>query len=100
MSREEVSAYRTELNLSSTGFDVPAPVKRFEHCGLSRELMIALRKQGFESPTCVATACIACIACTACIVRRRLSPSHFSRVVRSRLLARAGRSNARRCQSR
>ena len=51
MSDAEVATYRTELALRCTGFDVPAPIRRFEHVGLSRELMQVVRRQGFEQPT-------------------------------------------------
>ena len=51
MSEADVATYRAELNLSCTGFDVPAPIKLFEHAGLSRELMSAVRRHGYEVPT-------------------------------------------------
>ena len=51
MSDAEVRAYRSELNVSISGFDVPAPIKLFEHLGLSRELMSAIRRHGYEAPT-------------------------------------------------
>ena len=46
-----MAARRAELNLSCTGFDVPAPIGLFEHAGLSREVMAAIRKHGYEEPT-------------------------------------------------
>ena len=51
MSEEEVDAYRNELNVTCTGFDVPRPIKRFEHAGLDASLMAALRRRGYEAPT-------------------------------------------------
>ncbi len=51
MSDEEVAACRAEVGLRCTGFDVPRPIKRFEHAGLSRELMHAIRRLGYAQPT-------------------------------------------------
>ena len=51
MSDEEVAAYRAELDVRCTGFDVPAPLRLFEHAGLPRELLQSLKKRGFEAPT-------------------------------------------------
>ena len=51
MPPEEVAAYRSELRVATSGFDVPAPIKRFEHCGLTRELLAAVKKHGYDEPT-------------------------------------------------
>ena len=51
MTSAEVAEYRRELNVSCSGFDVPAPIRRFEHAGLTRELLQAVRRHGYEEPT-------------------------------------------------
>ena len=51
LGAEEVRARREELRLSVSGFDVPAPIARFEHAGLPRDLLAAVRKQGYDAPT-------------------------------------------------
>ena len=51
MSEAEIAAYRSELDLTCTGFDVPAPIKLFEHAGLPRELLHCVKRRGFDAPT-------------------------------------------------
>ena len=51
LSEEEVAVRRRSLNLRCSGFDVPRPISRFEQAGLSRELMAAVRKHGYDQPT-------------------------------------------------
>lgn len=51
MSDPEVNEYRSSLAIRVSGFDVPRPVKTFEDCGFSVELMKAISKQGYEKPT-------------------------------------------------
>ncbi|KGN52865.1 DEAD-box ATP-dependent RNA helicase 24 [Cucumis sativus] len=53
MSEEEVSEYRKSLAIRVSGFDVPRPVKTFEDCGFSPQLMNAIKKQGYEKPTSI-----------------------------------------------
>ncbi|KAG6387363.1 hypothetical protein SASPL_152550 [Salvia splendens] len=43
--------YRKTLDICVSGFDVPRPVKTFEDCGFSVELMKAIAKQAYEKPT-------------------------------------------------
>ncbi|CAL1377930.1 unnamed protein product [Linum trigynum] len=51
MSEQEVAEYRNTLAIRVSGFDVPRPVKTFEDCGFSAQLMGAITKQGYENPT-------------------------------------------------
>ncbi|CAN0878276.1 DEAD-box ATP-dependent RNA helicase 24 [Linum grandiflorum] len=51
MSEQEVAEYRNALAIRVSGFDVPRPVKTFEDCGFSTQLMGAIAKQGYEKPT-------------------------------------------------
>ena len=51
LSDEQVAARRRELNLRCSGFDVPRPLQRFDQARLSRELMAAVRRHGYEAPT-------------------------------------------------
>ncbi|KAG6417783.1 hypothetical protein SASPL_119976 [Salvia splendens] len=51
MSEQDVAEYRKTLAIRVSGFDVPRPVKTFEDCGFSRELMKAIAKQAYEKPT-------------------------------------------------
>lgn len=53
LNEEEVAVRRRALNLRCSGFDVPRPVSRFEQAGLSRELMAAVRKHGYDQPTSI-----------------------------------------------
>ncbi|KAK9280892.1 hypothetical protein L1049_003783 [Liquidambar formosana] len=51
MSEQDVVDYRNSLAIRVSGFDVPRPVKTFEDCGFSPQLMNAISKQGYEKPT-------------------------------------------------
>lgn len=51
MSEQDVAEYRKTLAIRVSGFDVPRPVKTFEDCGFSVELMKAIAKQAYEKPT-------------------------------------------------
>ncbi|XP_011079538.1 DEAD-box ATP-dependent RNA helicase 24 isoform X1 [Sesamum indicum] len=51
MSDQEVAEYRKSLAIRVSGFDVPRPIKTFEDCGFSVELMKAIAKQAYEKPT-------------------------------------------------
>lgn len=51
MSEQDVAEYRKSLAIRVSGFDVPRPVKSFEDCGFSVELMKAIAKQAYEKPT-------------------------------------------------
>ncbi|KAL3531543.1 hypothetical protein ACH5RR_010865 [Cinchona calisaya] len=51
MSEQDVADYRKSLAIRVSGFDVPRPLKMFEDCGFSAELMKAIAKQAYEKPT-------------------------------------------------
>ncbi|XP_043708851.1 DEAD-box ATP-dependent RNA helicase 24-like [Telopea speciosissima] len=51
MSEQDVAEYRKSLAIRVSGFDVPRPVKSFDDCGFSSQLMSAITKQGYEKPT-------------------------------------------------
>ncbi|KAL7112499.1 hypothetical protein ACP275_04G006900 [Erythranthe tilingii] len=51
MSDQDVIEYRKSLSIRVSGFDVPRPIKTFEDCGFSLELMKAIAKQAYEKPT-------------------------------------------------
>ncbi|KAK6941088.1 DEAD/DEAH box helicase domain [Dillenia turbinata] len=51
MSEQDVAEYRKSLAIQVSGFDVPRPIKTFEDCGFSTQLMNAIAKQGYEKPT-------------------------------------------------
>ncbi|KAJ4954494.1 hypothetical protein NE237_011277 [Protea cynaroides] len=51
MSEQDVADYRKSLAIRVSGFDVLRPVKTFEDCGFSSQLMSAIMKQGYEKPT-------------------------------------------------
>ncbi|XP_057782226.1 DEAD-box ATP-dependent RNA helicase 24 isoform X2 [Salvia miltiorrhiza] len=51
MSEQDVAEYRMSLAIRVSGFDVPRPIKTFEECGFSAELMKAIAKQAYEKPT-------------------------------------------------
>ncbi|XP_019197538.1 PREDICTED: DEAD-box ATP-dependent RNA helicase 24 [Ipomoea nil] len=51
MSEQDVIEYRNSLAIRVSGFDVPRPVKTFEDCGFSVELLKAISKQAYEKPT-------------------------------------------------
>ncbi|XP_043723136.1 DEAD-box ATP-dependent RNA helicase 24-like [Telopea speciosissima] len=51
MSEQDVADYRKSVAIRVSGFDVPRPVKTFEDCGFSSQLMSAIMKQGYEKPT-------------------------------------------------
>lgn len=51
MSEQDVVEYRNSLAIRVSGFDVPRPIKTFEECGFSVELMKAIAKQAYEKPT-------------------------------------------------
>ncbi|CAH9132573.1 unnamed protein product [Cuscuta epithymum] len=51
MSEQEVAEYRNSLAIRVSGFDVPRPVKTFEECGFSAELLRAISKQAYVKPT-------------------------------------------------
>ncbi|KAJ9696679.1 hypothetical protein PVL29_008746 [Vitis rotundifolia] len=51
MTEQDVTEYRKSLSIRVSGFDVPRPIKTFEDCGFSLQLMNAITKQGYEKPT-------------------------------------------------
>lgn len=51
MSEQDVAEYRKSLAIRVSGFDVPRPVKTFDDCGFSPQLMNAIKKQEYEKPT-------------------------------------------------
>ncbi|KAM1166510.1 hypothetical protein PS1_026104 [Malus domestica] len=51
MSEEDVFEYKKSLAIRTSGFDVPRPVKTFEDCGFSSQLMAAIKKQDYQKPT-------------------------------------------------
>lgn len=53
MSEQDVIEYRKSLAIRVSGFDVPRPVKAFEDCGFSAQLMNAIKKQAYEKPTLI-----------------------------------------------
>ncbi|KAI4349749.1 hypothetical protein L6164_010309 [Bauhinia variegata] len=53
MNDQDVAEYRKSLAIRVSGFDVPKPVKTFEDCGFSPQLMNAIKKQGYEKPTSI-----------------------------------------------
>ncbi|KAF7818129.1 DEAD-box ATP-dependent RNA helicase 24 [Senna tora] len=53
MSEQDVAEYRKSLAIRISGFDVPKPIKTFEDCGFSPQLMNAIKKQAYEKPTSI-----------------------------------------------
>ncbi|CAN8314454.1 unnamed protein product [Cochlearia groenlandica] len=53
MSEQETSDYRKSLGIRVSGFDVPRPVKTFEDCGFSSQIMTCIKKQAYEKPTTI-----------------------------------------------
>ncbi|EEF47251.1 DEAD-box ATP-dependent RNA helicase 24 [Ricinus communis] len=53
MSEQDVAEYRKSLAIRVSGFDVPRPIKSFEDCSFSMQLMNAIVKQGYEKPTSI-----------------------------------------------
>lgn len=53
MSEQDVNEYRKSLAIRVSGFDVPKPIKTFEDCGFSAQIMNAIKKQGYEKPTSI-----------------------------------------------
>lgn len=53
MTEQDVSEYRKSLAIRVSGFDVPRPIKTFQDCGFSVELMKAISKQAYEKPTSI-----------------------------------------------
>ncbi|KAG2453554.1 hypothetical protein HYH02_001773 [Chlamydomonas schloesseri] len=51
MTDPEVAAYRRELEVRVSGFDVPRPLRSFAQCGFDADLLAAIRKHGYEKPT-------------------------------------------------
>ncbi|XP_059625557.1 DEAD-box ATP-dependent RNA helicase 24 isoform X1 [Cornus florida] len=51
MSEQEIGEYQKSLAIRASGFDVPRPIKAFDDCGFSSELMKAIAKQAYEKPT-------------------------------------------------
>ncbi|KAK1317139.1 DEAD-box ATP-dependent RNA helicase 24 [Acorus calamus] len=51
MSDEEVAEYSRSLAIRVSGLEVPRPIKLFEDCGFSAQLMGAIGKQGYQKPT-------------------------------------------------
>ena len=45
--------YRAELGVRASGFDVPRPLKLFEHAGLTRELLATVKRRGYAAPTAI-----------------------------------------------
>ncbi|XP_028786327.1 DEAD-box ATP-dependent RNA helicase 24-like [Neltuma alba] len=53
MSEQDVADYRKSLAIRVSGFDVPKPIKTFEDCGFSSQLINVIKKQGYEKPTSI-----------------------------------------------
>ena len=53
MTEQDVAEYRKGLSIRVSGFDVPRPLKMFEDCSFSPQLMNAIMKQGYEKPTSI-----------------------------------------------
>ncbi|KAJ7977676.1 DEAD-box ATP-dependent RNA helicase [Quillaja saponaria] len=53
MSEQDIAEYRKSLAIRVSGFDVPRPIKTFEDCGFSPQLMNSIKKQGYEKPTSI-----------------------------------------------
>lgn len=53
MSEQDVVEYKESLAIRVSGFDAPRPLKTFEDCGFSIELMKTIAKQGYEKPTAI-----------------------------------------------
>lgn len=53
MSEQDVVEYQKSLAIRVSGFDIPRPIKTFEDCGFSPQLMNAIAKQGYEKPTSI-----------------------------------------------
>ncbi|XP_057966710.1 DEAD-box ATP-dependent RNA helicase 24 isoform X2 [Malania oleifera] len=53
MNEQDVVEYRKSLAIRVSGFDVPKPIKTFEDCGFSVQLMNAIAKHGYEKPTAI-----------------------------------------------
>ncbi|CAL0302380.1 unnamed protein product [Lupinus luteus] len=53
MSEQDVNEYRKSLAIRVSGFVVPKPLKTFDDCGFSTQIMSAIRKQGYEKPTSI-----------------------------------------------
>ncbi|KAF9619822.1 hypothetical protein IFM89_009573 [Coptis chinensis] len=51
MSEQDVAEYQRSLAIRVSGFDVSRPIKTFEDCSFSPQLMSAIKKQGYEKPT-------------------------------------------------
>ncbi|KAJ0052576.1 hypothetical protein Pint_00850 [Pistacia integerrima] len=53
MTEQDVAEYKKSLAIRVSGFDVPRPIKTFNDCGFSTQLMHAISKQGYEKPTSI-----------------------------------------------
>ncbi|KAM7275725.1 hypothetical protein ACFE04_017591 [Oxalis oulophora] len=53
MAEQDVVEYRKSLAIRVTGFEVPKPIKTFQDCGFSSQLMNVIAKQGYEKPTII-----------------------------------------------
>ena len=53
LTDDDIRRRRAALKLTVSGFDVPAPVDRFDQVGLSRELMGSIHKRGYDAPTSI-----------------------------------------------
>ncbi|OIV95357.1 hypothetical protein TanjilG_07513 [Lupinus angustifolius] len=53
MTEQDVNEYRKSLAIRVSGFVVPKPLKTFDDCGFSTQIMSAIRKQGYEKPTSI-----------------------------------------------
>ncbi|AEC10828.1 P-loop containing nucleoside triphosphate hydrolases superfamily protein [Arabidopsis thaliana] len=53
MTEQETTDYRQRLGIRVSGFDVHRPVKTFEDCGFSSQIMSAIKKQAYEKPTAI-----------------------------------------------
>ena len=52
MSKQDVAAYRTELeNIKVKGKNCPNPVKTWAQCGLASKVLDVMKKQNYEKPT-------------------------------------------------
>uniref|UniRef100_A0A2P2IST1 RNA helicase n=1 Tax=Rhizophora mucronata TaxID=61149 RepID=A0A2P2IST1_RHIMU len=53
MGEQDVVEYQKSLSIRVSGFDVPRPIKTFEDCGFSPQLMSAIAKQAYKEPTSI-----------------------------------------------
>ena len=64
MTKEQVAAYRTELEgIKIKGKQCPTPVKTWAQCGLASKILDVIKKSGYEKPTPIQSQAIPAIMC-------------------------------------